>query len=130
MSTEVKDGGALVSAGPAAVPIDSASLHPRGRAETDASCSNCGTRLSGAYCHACGQSGRLHRSLLHLAGEVLHGVLHFDAKGWRTLRRSTKPTPRSLRPRPHWRRPDAPAAGLPRRSVSLPMRKRDSAPPA
>jgi len=27
----------------------------------------------------------LHRSLLHLTEEVLHGVLHFETKGWRTL---------------------------------------------
>ena len=51
----------------------------------DGSCRNCGAALAGAYCHACGQSAHLHRSLLHLVEEVLHGVLHFDAKGWRTL---------------------------------------------
>jgi hypothetical protein len=48
-------------------------------------CGNCGTPLAGAYCHACGQRGHLHRSLLHLAEEILHGVLHFDTKSWRTL---------------------------------------------
>jgi hypothetical protein len=50
-----------------------------------AACANCGTPLAGPYCHACGQRGHLHRSLLHLAEEVLHGVLHFDTKAWRTL---------------------------------------------
>ena len=48
-------------------------------------CRNCGETLRGAWCHACGQSGHLHRSLLHLGEEVLHGLLHFEAKGWRTL---------------------------------------------
>ena len=48
-------------------------------------CANCGTVLNGKFCHACGQHAHVHTSLLHLAEEVLHGVLHFDAKGLRTL---------------------------------------------
>ncbi|HTT06852.1 MAG TPA: DUF3667 domain-containing protein [Steroidobacteraceae bacterium] len=48
-------------------------------------CANCGAVLLGRYCHACGQIGHVHRSLLHLAEELLHGVLHFDAKALRTL---------------------------------------------
>ncbi|MBC3885304.1 DUF3667 domain-containing protein [Undibacterium griseum] len=48
-------------------------------------CSNCGAVLSGAYCHQCGQSAHIHRSLLHLIEEFLHGLLHFDTKSWRTL---------------------------------------------
>jgi hypothetical protein len=51
----------------------------------DQRCSNCDAALNGAYCHACGQAAHLHRSLLHLTEELLHGVAHFDAKGWRTL---------------------------------------------
>jgi len=52
---------------------------------TIASCANCGTVLSGAYCHACGQSSHIHRSLLHMLEEVLHGIFHFDTKAWRTI---------------------------------------------
>lgn len=52
---------------------------------TQGHCGNCGTPLAGPYCHACGQRGHLHRSLLHLTEEILHGVLHFDTKSWRTL---------------------------------------------
>ena len=48
-------------------------------------CLNCGTPLDGTYCHACGQRAHVHRSLWHLVEELLHGVTHFDAKGWRTL---------------------------------------------
>ena len=48
-------------------------------------CGNCGAQLNGTYCGVCGQAGHLHRSLLHLAEEFLHGVLHFDTKGFRTL---------------------------------------------
>lgn len=48
-------------------------------------CANCGTQLTGAFCHACGQSAHIHRSLLHMLEEALHGILHFDTKAWRTI---------------------------------------------
>ncbi len=48
-------------------------------------CANCGTALTGPYCHACGQSGHIHRSLLHMFEELLHGLFHFDTKAWRTI---------------------------------------------
>jgi hypothetical protein len=48
-------------------------------------CANCGATLNGAYCHACGQSSHIHRSLLHMLEEVLHGIFHFDTKAWRTI---------------------------------------------
>ncbi|UUL81877.1 DUF3667 domain-containing protein [Sphingomonas qomolangmaensis] len=48
-------------------------------------CLNCGTALVGAYCHACGQAGHVHRSLGAIWHEILHGVVHFEGKLWRTL---------------------------------------------
>jgi uncharacterized protein YoxC len=48
-------------------------------------CANCGTQLTGKFCHACGQSAHIHRSLLHMIEEVLHGIFHFDTKAWRTI---------------------------------------------
>jgi len=48
-------------------------------------CSDCGATVSGKYCSECGQPTHVHRSLLHLGEEMLHGVLHFDARIWRTL---------------------------------------------
>lgn len=48
-------------------------------------CLNCGTRLQGDYCHACGQSGHVHRSLGAFGHDIAHGVLHFEGKIWRTL---------------------------------------------
>src|SRR5262249_32663787 len=48
-------------------------------------CANCNTPLAGAYCHACGQPAHVHRSVLHIVEEMVHGVLHFDTKSWRTL---------------------------------------------
>lgn len=48
-------------------------------------CLNCGTALTAAHCHRCGQSGHVHRSLGAMGHEILHGVFHFDGKLWRTL---------------------------------------------
>jgi hypothetical protein len=51
----------------------------------EAACLNCGTRLLGDYCHACGQRAHVHRTLSALGHDLLHGVLHFEGKIWRTL---------------------------------------------
>ncbi|MEI9853038.1 MAG: DUF3667 domain-containing protein, partial [Sphingomonas sp.] len=48
-------------------------------------CLNCGTALLGAHCHRCGQSAHVHRSLGAIGHEILHGVVHFEGKLWRTL---------------------------------------------
>lgn len=51
-------------------------------------CLNCGTLLAGDWCHACGQrSDPHHRSLLHLATELLEALTHADSRLWRTMRR-------------------------------------------
>jgi hypothetical protein len=41
--------------------------------------------LTNAFCAACGQSARVHRSLLSLGHDILHGVFHFEGKIWRTV---------------------------------------------
>ncbi|KQM62755.1 hypothetical protein ASE75_14150 [Sphingomonas sp. Leaf17] len=48
-------------------------------------CLNCGTRLIGPHCHACGQSGHVHRTLGAIGHDLLHGVFHFEGRIWRTL---------------------------------------------
>ncbi|MGH6781369.1 MAG: DUF3667 domain-containing protein, partial [Sphingomonadaceae bacterium] len=48
-------------------------------------CLNCGTALTSAYCHACGQSGHIHRSIGAIWHDLAHGVLHFEGKIWKTL---------------------------------------------
>ena len=48
-------------------------------------CQNCGTLLAGPFCHACGQSGHVHRTIGHVVEEFAHGVFHVESKGWRTL---------------------------------------------
>lgn len=53
--------------------------------EAHGKCLNCGAQLDGAYCSACGQRAHLHRSLIHLGHDILHGVFHFEGKMWRTI---------------------------------------------
>ncbi len=48
-------------------------------------CLNCGTRLVGSHCQTCGQRAHVHRTLGAFFHDLLHGVLHFEGKTWRTL---------------------------------------------
>jgi len=48
-------------------------------------CADCGTETVGRFCHNCGNAAHVHRTLLHLGEELLHGVMHFDSRTWRTL---------------------------------------------
>lgn len=48
-------------------------------------CRNCGAALAGAYCSRCGQPAHLHRSLVSLGHDILHGVFHFEGKIWHTI---------------------------------------------
>jgi hypothetical protein len=48
-------------------------------------CANCGTMRIGAYCHACGQAGHVHRDLHTLVHDIAHGVFHFEGKLGQTL---------------------------------------------
>lgn len=50
-----------------------------------ATCTDCGQATTGNFCAHCGQPTHVHRSLLHLGEELLHGVMHFDGRIWRTL---------------------------------------------
>jgi hypothetical protein len=83
VDTDLEQVGALVTAGLVARELEGDS--PATGAPGHGDCLNCGSPLSGRFCQSCGQPAHLHRSLLHLVEEMLHSVLHFDAKGWRTL---------------------------------------------
>jgi hypothetical protein len=48
-------------------------------------CDDCGAEVTGRFCANCGQAAHTHRTLLHLGEEILHGVMHFDSRIWRTL---------------------------------------------
>jgi hypothetical protein len=81
MSSEIEAAGAAVTAGLAAAAIEK---HGKA-AEAHGPCANCGAELNGAFCATCGQPAHIHRTLGHLIEEIIHGVLHFDARAWRTL---------------------------------------------
>ncbi|MCT8000743.1 DUF3667 domain-containing protein [Sphingomonas sanguinis] len=49
------------------------------------SCLNCGATLVGHYCHACGQSSHIHRTLGAWWHDFSHGVLHIEGQVWRTI---------------------------------------------
>ncbi len=105
MAGEIEAMGAFTTAGLAASTLDGPQSHParrgaaarpiRGKAEFHAdphdiahgACANCGTALTGNFCHACGQSAHVHRSVGHIFEEFLHGIWHFDSKAWATLPR-------------------------------------------
>jgi hypothetical protein len=87
MSEELESVGALATAGLAAAAIEGPEINQVGTAthDTGGTCANCQAPLIGPFCAACGQSAHIHRSLLHLIEEVLHGVWHFDTKSWKTM---------------------------------------------
>lgn len=51
----------------------------------EGACLNCATPLVGSHCHACGQRAHVHRTLGAFFHDLLHGVLHFEGKTWRTI---------------------------------------------
>jgi hypothetical protein len=51
----------------------------------ESNCLNCGAKLLGDFCHECGQRAHVHRSLKGFFHDLLHGVLHFEGKIWRTM---------------------------------------------
>jgi hypothetical protein len=53
--------------------------------EPGGECLNCGTTLTGDFCHACGQRAHIHRSISGIMHDLVHGVLHLDGKLWNTL---------------------------------------------
>lgn len=78
----MEDAGGVVTAGL----VGAAISKPTGEAgEPHGVCADCGAEVTGKFCSNCGQAAHVHRSLLHLVEEVLHGVVHFDARIWRTL---------------------------------------------
>lgn len=50
-----------------------------------ATCLNCGATRIGDYCHVCGQSGHIHRTLGAWWHDFTHGVLHIEGAVWRTI---------------------------------------------
>ncbi|GAA0736089.1 DUF3667 domain-containing protein [Sphingomonas japonica] len=83
MSGELEGAAELATGG-----LIARAFEPRageGAGEGDAMCLNCGTALLGTHCHRCGQAAHVHRSFGAIGHELLHGVVHFEGKMWRTL---------------------------------------------
>ena len=79
---DLEAAGGAVTAGVIAGAIEKPTGHagaPHG------ACSDCGAEVAGNFCSNCGQAAHVHRTLLHLGEEILHGVMHFDGRLWRTL---------------------------------------------
>ena len=51
----------------------------------ETACLNCGAELEGPYCAQCGQQAHVHRTLGAFWHDLVHSVLHFEGKIWRTL---------------------------------------------
>ena len=49
------------------------------------SCLNCGTKLTGPYCSACGQRAHIHRSVRAFFQDFLIALFNVEGKIWRTL---------------------------------------------
>jgi Protein of unknown function (DUF3667) len=84
MSGEGEAAGDVLTGAIVAGTIEGAS-GKQGPAAHGGQCLNCGATLDGAFCSSCGQRAHLHRSLLHLGHDILHGVFHFEGKMWRTI---------------------------------------------
>lgn len=77
-AADVISGGVIARA----IEPDAGAAHKQGE---HGKCRNCGAALAGAYCSACGQAAHLHRSLVSLGHDILHGVFHFEGKVWQTI---------------------------------------------
>jgi uncharacterized protein DUF3667 len=84
MTGEVEAAGDVLTGAIVAGTVEGASGKP-GPAARGPKCLNCGATIDGAFCASCGQRTHLHRSLLHLGHDILHGVFHFEGKMWHTL---------------------------------------------
>lgn len=80
---DIEATGGLITGGLIAGAVEKPTGHA-GEAHPG-TCSDCGEPVTANFCANCGQPTHVHRSLLHLGEELLHGVMHFDARIWRTL---------------------------------------------
>jgi hypothetical protein len=60
-------------------------VHAHKTKHAQTQCLNCETPLTGDFCHNCGQTAHIHRSMGHVLEEVVHGITHLDSRTWRSL---------------------------------------------
>lgn len=85
MSGDITAAADLITGALGARAVEPHAGEAAGHGHAGGLCLNCGTRLIGAHCHACGQSGHVHRTVGAIGHELAHGVFHFEGKIWRTL---------------------------------------------
>lgn len=81
MTGEVEAAGALATAGVIGANIEGREGGPPGEGD----CANCGAKLTGPFCAQCGQHAYPRRKLIHVIGELAHGIFYLETKTWRTL---------------------------------------------
>jgi hypothetical protein len=82
MEGSIESAGQFVTGAAVASVIDEPEARHSG---TIGTCLNCGAPVASSYCAQCGQKTHLHRTIGDAVHEMVHGVLHFDTKFWRTL---------------------------------------------
>jgi hypothetical protein len=85
MSGEIGAAGDIATGMLLGRAVESRAGEHGGDADGHGLCLNCGTALIGEFCHACGQNGHVHKTLMSIGHDLLHGVFHFEGKVWRTL---------------------------------------------
>ena len=75
----------VITGGVIARAIEPAAGEAKDHAQEHGQCRNCGATVTGSYCSNCGQVAHLHRSLVSLGHDILHGVFHFEGKVWHTI---------------------------------------------
>lgn len=84
MVGELDSIGEAVTGGMISRVVEPAAGDDRGHTH-ESDCLNCRAPLTGAYCARCGQKAHVHRTIGAFFHDLLHSVLHFDGKSWRTL---------------------------------------------
>ncbi|MEO9599780.1 DUF3667 domain-containing protein [Parasphingorhabdus sp.] len=83
MSDELEAMGTAVEGGLVAKTLEEERFGaPEGKG---GDCLNCGAVVTRSYCGNCGQSLHIRRSIGAFWHDIVHGVLHFEGKFWRTL---------------------------------------------
>jgi ribosomal protein L37E len=75
----------VITGGVIARAIEPTAGEAKDHAQEHGQCRNCGATVTGSYCSNCGQPTHLHRSLVSLGHDILHGVFHFEGKVWHTI---------------------------------------------
>lgn len=82
MSGEIEALGDAVTGGMLASAVE---RHGHDGSHDGHRCLNCGHFLDNHFCPACGQAAHVHRTVGAFGHDILHSVLHFEGKAWRTL---------------------------------------------